>query len=69
MPWDMFSNFDDADMRALIAYLRTLPPVDKPALPRVPPRADHPAEITWTIDMSRILSRIADRVLGHRPQR
>ena len=26
MPWDMFSNFDDADMRALIAYLRTLPP-------------------------------------------
>lgn len=69
MPWDMFSNFDDADMRALIAYLRTLPPVDKPALPRVPPRADHPAEITWTIDMSRILSRIADRVLGHRPRR
>jgi cytochrome c oxidase cbb3-type subunit 2 len=58
MPWDMFSNFDEADLRALIAYVRTLPPVEKAALPRKLPTPDHPPEITWTIDMSRILSRI-----------
>lgn len=67
MPWDMFSNFDDADMRSLIAYLRTLPPVAKQASLRVQPRADHPAEITWKIDMSRILAHIADRVFSRNP--
>ena len=58
MPWDMFSNLDETDIRALIAYLRTFPSVEKPAAPREPPRQDHPPEITWTIDMSRIVSRI-----------
>ncbi|MCP3138231.1 c-type cytochrome [Pyxidicoccus xibeiensis] len=27
MPWDMFSNLEEEDVRALIAYLRMLPPV------------------------------------------
>ncbi len=61
MPWDMFSNFDDADLRSLIAYVRTMPAVEKLAAPRELPRPDHPPEITWTIDMSRILDRIRTR--------
>ncbi len=27
MPWDHFSNWDEEDIRALVAYLRLLPPV------------------------------------------
>jgi mono/diheme cytochrome c family protein len=68
MPWDMFSNFDESDLRALMAYLRTLPPVSKQAAPREPPRADHPPEITWTIDMSRILARIRAELPGKKTQ-
>lgn len=29
MPWDMFSNFTEADLEAIVAYLRSLPPVRK----------------------------------------
>jgi mono/diheme cytochrome c family protein len=28
MPWDMFSNLEEEDVRALVSYLRMLPPVD-----------------------------------------
>jgi hypothetical protein len=27
MPWDILSNWSEEDRRALVAYLRTLPPV------------------------------------------
>ncbi len=29
MPWDIFSNFTEADLEAIVAYLRSLPPVRK----------------------------------------
>jgi hypothetical protein len=29
MPWDIFSNFIEADLEAIVAYLRSLPPVRK----------------------------------------
>lgn len=40
MPWDMFSNFTEADLEAIIAYLRGLSPVKKripPPTPEAPP--------------------------------
>jgi nicotinate dehydrogenase subunit B len=38
--WDHASNWDEEDVRALIAYLRTLPPVARAILPTRPPAAD-----------------------------
>src|SRR5207248_5210699 len=40
MIWDHASNWDEEDIRALIAYLRTLPPVTKKIPPDRPPAAD-----------------------------
>jgi mono/diheme cytochrome c family protein len=40
MPWDIFSNFTEADLEAIVAYLRSLPPVRKtipPPVPSAPP--------------------------------
>jgi mono/diheme cytochrome c family protein len=37
MPWDMFSNFEEEDVRALVAYVRLLPPVDLKVNAPVPP--------------------------------
>ena len=55
MPWDMFSNFDEEDTRALVAYLRTLPPVEVDPSPRERPPPNHPMEITWKIDTARVM--------------
>jgi hypothetical protein len=47
MTWDLLSNLDEEDLRAVIAYLRTLPPVKKAIpLPR-PPAADDCAVYTF----------------------
>lgn len=40
MPWDIFSNFTEADLEAIVAYLRSLPPVRK-TIP--PPTLDAPS--------------------------
>ncbi len=40
MPWDMFSNFEEEDVRALVAYLRELPPVAFRVNDPRPPSAD-----------------------------
>jgi len=40
MTWDMLSNLDEEDVRALIAYLRALPPVKKKIPPARPPADD-----------------------------
>jgi mono/diheme cytochrome c family protein len=39
MPWDMFSNFEEEDVRALITYLRLMPPVDLKVNDPLPPAA------------------------------
>jgi mono/diheme cytochrome c family protein len=40
MIWDHASNWDEEDVRALIAYLRTLPPVDRKVPDPRPPSAE-----------------------------
>jgi mono/diheme cytochrome c family protein len=40
MIWDHASNWDEEDVRALIAYLHTLPPVQRDIPPTRPPAAD-----------------------------
>jgi len=40
MTWDLLSNLDEEDVRAIIAYLRTLPPVSKAIPSTRPPASD-----------------------------
>ncbi len=40
MPWDHFSDLDEEDVRALVIYLRTLPPVNHTVPLPAPPQAD-----------------------------
>jgi len=45
MPWDISSNWSLEDQRAIIAYLRALPPVAGKIPPPRPPRpGDPPAD-------------------------
>ncbi|MBI3184419.1 MAG: hypothetical protein HYZ28_19975 [Myxococcales bacterium] len=37
MTWDLLSNLDEEDLRALIAYLRLIPPVRNQVPPPLPP--------------------------------
>jgi mono/diheme cytochrome c family protein len=54
MPWDHFSNWDEEDLRALVAFVRLLPPVSKQVLPDRPPAPDDCAVYTfWTSPSSR----------------
>ena len=43
MPWDLTSNWSEEDRRAMLAYLRALPPVPEPR----PPRVDDPVADTF----------------------
>ncbi len=48
MPWDIWSNWDEGDIRALVAYLRTLPPVtNRVPSPRVPSPEDCSVYTFW----------------------
>jgi hypothetical protein len=40
MIWDLLSNMDEEDVRSVIAYLRTLPPVKRKIPSARPPAAD-----------------------------
>lgn len=40
MTWDFFSNFDEEDVHAIVAYLRTLPPAHKAVPASRPPAPD-----------------------------
>jgi mono/diheme cytochrome c family protein len=49
MTWDHLSNLEEEDVRAIIAYLRTLPPVNHPIPADRPPAPDDCAVYTfWT---------------------
>ena len=49
MPWDHFSNWDEEDVRAIVAYVRTLPPAAEKVPPYRPPAPDDCKEYTfWT---------------------
>jgi mono/diheme cytochrome c family protein len=53
MPWDHASNWDEEDIRALISYLRLLPPVKKKIPADRPPAADDCEVYTfWTMPSS-----------------
>ncbi len=39
MPWDHFSNWDEEDVRSIVAYLRLLPPIAQRVPPNRPPAA------------------------------
>jgi mono/diheme cytochrome c family protein len=52
MTWDQLSNLDEEDLRAIIAYVRLLPPIDRAVpLPR-PPAADDCETYTFYLDKS-----------------
>ena len=52
MPWDHFSNLDEEDIRALITYLRELPPVRKEIPEPRPPATDDCVEYTFFLTLS-----------------
>lgn len=52
MIWDHASNWDEEDLRALIAYLHTLPPVTRDIPPTRPPAADDCAVYTFWVTHS-----------------
>jgi hypothetical protein len=52
MTWDQLSNLEEEDLRAIIAYLRVLPPISLTVpLPR-PPAADDCETYTFYLDRS-----------------
>jgi mono/diheme cytochrome c family protein len=54
MTWDHASNWDEEDIRALIIYLRTLPPVEREIPPARPPSPDDCQEYTfWVAESER----------------
>ncbi len=62
MPWDLFANLEEEDVRSLVAYLRVLPPSSLKAPLPIPAAPDHPREITWRIDLSRMMARIRRQI-------
>lgn len=53
MPWDHFSNWDEEDIRSLVAYLRELPPVAGKVPPYRPPAPDDCKEYTFWVAPNR----------------
>jgi mono/diheme cytochrome c family protein len=49
MTWDHASNWDEEDIRALVVYLRTLPPVERETPPARPPSLDDCQEYTFWV--------------------
>ncbi|MFI5090332.1 MAG: c-type cytochrome [Terriglobales bacterium] len=54
MIWDHASNWDEEDIRALVAYLRTLPPVHRQISPTRPPEPDDCAVYTFWVAKSTV---------------
>ncbi len=53
MIWDHFSNMDEVDVRAIIFYLRTLPPIENKLPDPVPPSPADCAQYTFFLVDSR----------------
>jgi mono/diheme cytochrome c family protein len=52
MTWDQFSNLDEEDLRAIIAYVRVLPPVARTVPTARPPGADDCETYTFYLQKS-----------------
>jgi mono/diheme cytochrome c family protein len=53
MIWDHLSNLDEEDVRALVVYLRAMPPVARQVPPPRPPAPDDCATYTFWLGPSR----------------
>jgi hypothetical protein len=49
MPWDHLSNWDEEDARALVTYVRMLPPVAHDVPATLPPAPDDCATYTFWV--------------------
>jgi mono/diheme cytochrome c family protein len=52
MTWDQLSNLDEEDLRAIIAYVRLLPPINRTVPAPRPPAADDCETYTFYLDKS-----------------
>ena len=52
MTWDQLSNLDEEDLRAIIAYVRVLPPINRVVPPARPPAVDDCDTYTLYLDKS-----------------
>jgi len=52
MTWDQFSNLEEEDVRAVVAYVRLLPPVDRTVPPARPPAVDDCETYAFYLDRS-----------------
>ncbi|HKN30745.1 MAG TPA: c-type cytochrome [Roseiarcus sp.] len=53
MPWDHFSNWDEEDVRSIVAYVRLLPPVAEKVPANRPPSADDCKVYTFWVHKTR----------------
>ena len=53
MPWDHFSNWDEEDIRSIVAYLRLLPPIAEKVPANEPPSADDCKVYTFFVHKTR----------------
>jgi cytochrome c oxidase cbb3-type subunit 2 len=53
MPWDQFSNWDEEDIRSIVAYLRLMPPVAEKVPANRPPAADDCKVYTFWVHKTR----------------
>jgi hypothetical protein len=53
MPWDHFSNWDEEDIRSIVAYLRLLPPVAERVPSNAPPSGDDCEVYTFWVHKTR----------------
>ncbi len=53
MPWDHFSNWDEEDIRSIVAYLRMLPPVAEKVPANEPPSSNDCKAYTFWVHKTR----------------
>ena len=53
MPWDHFSNWDEEDIRSIVAYLRQLPPIAEKVPANAPSSADDCKVYTFWVHKTR----------------
>ena len=58
MTWDQFSNLEEEDLRAIVAYVRVLPPVNRTVLIPRPPAANDCETYTFYLER-RVTSLVA----------
>jgi mono/diheme cytochrome c family protein len=52
MTWDQFSNLEEEDVRAVVSYVRLLPPINRTIPSARPPAADDCETYTFYLDRS-----------------